>query len=138
MPGPYPYPYPTPTPTATRTPGVWAPSCCTCLRSSRARSACRASCSPSSRRTQTQPNNPKASPKPQHHSQTPTKANTGALRFYEKHGYTVDESSPSRCGVPPNPTPTPIPTLTLTLTRCGVPGSTYEIMCKEVGTAAPK
>ena len=28
--------------------------------------------------------------------------------------------------------------LTLTLTRCGVPGSTYEIMCKEVGTAPPK
>ena len=41
------------------------------------------------------------------------KANTGAVRFYEKHGYAVDESSPS---------------------RCGVPDSSYEIMSKEVGT----
>ena len=42
------------------------------------------------------------------------KANTGAVRFYEKHGYAVDESSPS---------------------RCGVPDSSYEIMSKEVGAA---
>lgn len=41
------------------------------------------------------------------------KANTGAARFYEKHGYAADESSPS---------------------RCGLPDSSYEIMSKEVGT----